>query len=179
MGIPILVTHIDLIWAQRNVSGKQMPRSTGCTTTSVYLTSLSFGDAHEHLCSIPIFSDETQRKHLFIVSVSSLNPTLVPATCWINYRAQWVSQTKTVRRISIDTFYTMSWEAYCPSKVACVLGGWDSLIALLDNKVNGAKMGPIWAPQDPGEPMLAPLTLLSGLSWVQCLALSLYFLENR
>ena len=31
-----------------------------------------------------------------------------------------------------------------------------------DNKVHGANMGPIWGRQDPGGPMLAPWTLLSG-----------------
>ena len=32
-----------------------------------------------------------------------------------------------------------------------------------DNKVHGANMGPIWGRQDPGGPMLAPWTLLSGV----------------
>ena len=32
-----------------------------------------------------------------------------------------------------------------------------------DNMVHGANMGPIWGRQDPGGPMLAPWTLLSGL----------------
>ena len=31
-----------------------------------------------------------------------------------------------------------------------------------DSKVHGANMGPIWGRQDPGEPMLAPWSLLSG-----------------
>ena len=31
-----------------------------------------------------------------------------------------------------------------------------------DRKVHGASMGPIWGQQDPGGPMLAPWTLLSG-----------------
>ena len=31
-----------------------------------------------------------------------------------------------------------------------------------DSKVHGANMGPIWGRQDPGGPMLAPWTLLSG-----------------
>ena len=31
-----------------------------------------------------------------------------------------------------------------------------------DNKVHGANMGPIWGRQDPGGPLLAPWTLLSG-----------------
>ena len=32
-----------------------------------------------------------------------------------------------------------------------------------DSKVHGANMGPIWGRQDPSGPMLAPLTLLSGM----------------
>ena len=35
-------------------------------------------------------------------------------------------------------------------------------ILYLDSKVHGANMGPIWDWQDPGGPMLAPWTLLSG-----------------
>ena len=31
-----------------------------------------------------------------------------------------------------------------------------------DSKVHGADMGPIWGRQDPGGPMVAPWTLLSG-----------------
>ena len=31
-----------------------------------------------------------------------------------------------------------------------------------DSKVHGTNMGPIWGRQDPGGPMLAPWTLLSG-----------------
>ena len=34
-----------------------------------------------------------------------------------------------------------------------------------DNKVHGANMGPIWGRQDPGGPMLAPWTLLSGMAF--------------
>ena len=37
-------------------------------------------------------------------------------------------------------------------------------LAIPDSKVHGAKMGPIWGRQDPGGPMLAPWTLLSGIS---------------
>ena len=68
-------THFYLIRGQINVSAKEMANRASCTTTSVYLISLSFSDAHEHPCSILIFSDETRRKHLFMVSVSDLNPT--------------------------------------------------------------------------------------------------------
>ena len=33
-----------------------------------------------------------------------------------------------------------------------------------DNKVHGANMGPIWGRQEPDGPMLAPWTLLSGIT---------------
>ena len=36
------------------------------------------------------------------------------------------------------------------------------IINYTDSKVHGANMGPIWGRQDPGGPMLAPWTLLSG-----------------
>ena len=35
-----------------------------------------------------------------------------------------------------------------------------------DSKVHGANMGPIWGRQDPGGPMLAPRTLLSGCCYL-------------
>ena len=34
-----------------------------------------------------------------------------------------------------------------------------------DSKVHGANMGSIWGRQNPGGPMLAPWTLLSGMLW--------------
>ena len=45
-----------------------------------------------------------------------------------------------------------------------------------DSKVHGANMGPIWGRQDPGGPMLAPWTLLSGMfiSIVRCLFIAAF-----
>ena len=40
-----------------------------------------------------------------------------------------------------------------------------SLHYIPDSKVHGANMGPIWGGQDPGGPMLAPWTLLSGIPY--------------
>ena len=57
------------------------------------------------------------------------------------------------------------------------LGIYILVVLLLDNpdsKVHGANMGPIWARQDPGGPMLAPWTLLSGNAYI---ASSVYYVS--
>ena len=43
-----------------------------------------------------------------------------------------------------------------------------------DNKFHGTNMGPIWGRQDPGGPMLAPCTLLSGSGDEQVSPVTLY-----
>ena len=51
----------------------------------------------------------------------------------------------------------------CSSEHFKVLGGcFNTKILFPDSKVQGSNMGPIWGRQDPGGPMLAPWTLLSG-----------------
>ena len=88
---------------------------------------------------------------------------------------QWLRQT--------PTLYSQKESHFYPPQV----NYWGRFSSNLDNtpdsKVHGAHMGPIWGWQDPGGPMLAPWTLLSGTDNVimvpQCNQMTCYQTSNN
>ena len=100
------------------------------------------------LCFVQVSFTHILQRNLTSIGTIIWEPVKLPWTMWVNCTTEMKKKDMNKQN------QNKRQEKKCEDVLLCT-----------GSKVHGANMGPIWGQQDPGGPMLAAWTLLSGMYW--------------